>query len=75
MTVRAVSAMVATGSSISSAYNSVPVERRQYYRWKRVVLGEKDTHPQKAKASQATSVNITTAPVDNNTNPGNIIKG
>ena len=28
--------------------------------------------PQKATASQATAANITTAPVDNNTNPGNI---
>ncbi len=75
MIICAILAIVAADSSISSACNLASVERHQYYRWKRVVLIEKDTHPKKAKASQATLFNITTAPVDNNMNPGNIITG
>ena len=75
MTVRAVTAMVEAGTTISSACNLASVERRQYYRWKRVVLGEKDTHPKKAKAAQATSVSAITAPVDQDMNPGTIITG
>ena len=70
MTVRAVTAMVEAGTTISSACNLASVERRQYYRWKRVVLGEKDTHPKKAKATQATSVSAITEPVDQDMNPG-----
>ena len=58
MTVHSVTAMVAAGSNVSFACNLVLVERHQYYRWKRVVLGEKDTHPKQAKASQDSSVNI-----------------
>ena len=75
MTVRAVTAMVAAGTSISSACNLASVERRLFYRWKRVVQGEKDTHPKKAKAAQATSVSAITAPVDQDMNPGTIITG
>ena len=48
MTIHAVLAMVAA-ASFSSACNSALVERCQYYSWKRVVLGEKGTHPQKSK--------------------------
>jgi len=70
MTVRAVTAMVEAGTPISSACNLASVEQRQYYRWKRVVLGEKNTHPKKAKAAQATSVSAITAPVDQDMNPG-----
>ena len=55
MTVRDVAARVAAGSSVSFACSLASVERRQYYRWKRVVLGEKDTHPKQAKTSQDTS--------------------
>ena len=55
MTVRAVTAMVTAGSNVSFACKLASVERRQYYRWKRVVLGEKDTHPKQAKTSQDTS--------------------
>ena len=70
MTICAVTAMVAAGTSISSACNLASVERRLFYRWKRVVQGEKDTHPKKAKAAQATSVSAITAPVDQDMNPG-----
>ena len=37
--------------------------------------GEKDTHPKKAKAAQATSVSAITAPVDQDMNPGTIVTG
>ena len=75
MTVHAVSAMVVAGTSISSACNLASVKRRLFYRWKRVVQEEKDTHPKKAKAAQVTSVSVITAPVDLNMNPGTIITG
>ena len=53
MTVCAVLEMIAAGSSISSACHLSMVKQCQFYIWKRVVQGEKVTHPKIAKASKS----------------------
>ena len=52
MTVRAVTAMVAAGSNVSFACNLALVKRRQYYRWKGVVLGGKTHTPNKRRPAR-----------------------
>ncbi len=75
MTIHAASAMAATGSSISSACHLAMVERHQFYRWKRVVQGEKDIHPKIAKAIRAILVSVMTAHSDENPKSGNTVTG
>ena len=63
--VRLITAMVDEGSSVSSACRSVRIERGLFYRWKKVVRGESDTHLKKARNSldlPATAAGIVTAP-------------
>ena len=68
--------MIAAGATITTACRLASVERRQFYRWRKCIQGEKDTHPKSAKATQATVINVPiAAPVDQNENPGNVITG
>ena len=75
ITICAVLAMISVGSSILSACHLAMVKRHQFYRWKRVVQGEKDIHPKIAKAIRAILVSVMTAPSDENPNSGNTITG
>ncbi len=64
-TVCLIVAMVDAGSSVSSACRSVHIECGLFYRWKKVVRGENDTHLKRARNSlalPATAADILTAP-------------